>query len=220
MFGNAIHGALEDMFKSLKDREPSKEYLIARFNEHLKKEPAAGKDYVSLKRKGEIVLSAYFDRYHDEWNQSVITEFSVNGIELAPGTKIKGRMDKLEIVSMDGSVNVVDYKTGKAKTQGEVEGTTKNSDGNIRRQINFYKLLLDNYADGKYRMVSGEVDFIEPDEKGNFRKYKMAVADDSLEELKKQIIEVAEEIKTFSFKDKRCDDPECKWCSLRDMQVK
>ena len=89
---------------------------------------------------------------------------------------LKGKLDKLEI-DEDGNVNVVDYKTSKPKSRNEIEGKTKNSKGDYKRQLVFYKLLLDKYEKGKYKMTSGEIDFTEPDDSGNYHKEKLPISE-------------------------------------------
>ena len=55
---------------------------------------------------------------------------------------------------------VIDYKTGKIKTDNEIAGNTKNSDGRLKRQIVFYKILCDLDSKFKHKMVAGELDFV------------------------------------------------------------
>jgi DNA helicase-2/ATP-dependent DNA helicase PcrA len=63
-------------------------------------------------------------------------------------------------------------------------------------------------------MVSGEVDFIEPDSHGKYHKEKFDVSDREVEELKNLISNVASQILSFSFFDKTCDDRDCEYCKL------
>jgi len=124
----------------------------------------------------------------------------------------------MEILDDMGHVNVVDYKTGKPKSRGVIEGTTKSSDGDIKRQLAFYHLLLDLYKEGeKFIMVSGDIDFVEPDEKGRYKKERFEITSEDVEELKQLILKVSQEILDLSFWDKFCDDPKCEFCELRKM---
>lgn len=217
MYGTAVHGALKDMFEALKERDAGKDFLLSKFSYYLRQEPLKEKDLKELAEKGERALSGYYDRYVDEWRRETLLEFGVRGIELSPGVFIKGRMDKIEILNQANEVSVVDYKTGKPKTRGQIEGATKDSTGDMKRQLVFYKLLLDNYRDGKYRMISGDIDFIEPDDKGGYRKETFSISDEDVAGIKDTIFVVAEEIRSVAFWNKRCDDPACEYCSLRNM---
>jgi hypothetical protein len=105
--------------------------------------------------------------------------------------------------------------TGKRKTEGEIKGTTANSNGDIYRQLTFYKLLLD--LEGKYIFKSAEVDFLQPDEKsGKYYKPQFKITDEEVEELKDVIRETIQSIQRLDFWDTTCDDPECKYCKTAE----
>ena len=112
------------------------------------------------------------------------------------------------------NVDVVDYKTGKPKTRNQILGSTKSSDGDYGRQLVFYKLLLDNFQDAKYKMVSGEIDFIEPDDRKKYHKEKFEITTEQVEKLKGVILQVANDIISLSFFGKTCDDKKCEYCKL------
>lgn len=215
MFGTAMHGALEDFFKKFGgDEEPDKAYLLARFEDHLSKQPLMARDYGSLLERGERDLGGYYDFWEGQWRTQVFTEFNIPGVLLTPEIRLTGKIDKIEFLDGHDEVNVVDYKTGKPKTRGYVEGSTKNSEGDIKRQIVFYKLLLDST---KYKMVSATIDFVEPDVKGKYKKENFTVMKEEEQELIDLIKKVSAEILNLDFWDKKCDDPKCEFCSLREM---
>ncbi|MCX6712516.1 MAG: PD-(D/E)XK nuclease family protein [Candidatus Vogelbacteria bacterium] len=146
------------------------------------------------------------------------------GVILSSDIRLTGKIDKLEFLGDKGEVNVVDYKTGKPKTRGYVEGSTKNSEGDIKRQIIFYKLLLDNYpstgsgqAQPKYKMVSATIDFVEPDDKGKYKQEQFTAMKEEEQELIDLIKKVSAEILNLDFWDKTCDDKDCEFCALRQM---
>ena len=101
--------------------------------------------------------------------------------------------------------------------RNEIEGKTKNSKGDYKRQLVFYKLLLDNYEKGKYKMISGEIDFTEPDDAGKYHKEKLPISEPDVLMLADDIRKIVKEISTFSFWDKKCDDKKCEYCELRGM---
>lgn len=216
MFGSAVHNALNNYFdRFVKSGDPGKEYLIRRFVESLTQQPIQKQDYKEALNKGESALSGYYDNYHNTWHNNVLSEFNVSSIELDKDTTIKGRIDKIEILNTSNHVNVVDYKTGKPKSRNNIEGRTKNSNGNYKRQLVFYNLLLNNYQDGKFKMMSGEIDFIEPNKSGKYKKESFEIQLEEVTELKKQIKVTAKEILGLTFWDKTCDDPDCCYCKLR-----
>ena len=219
MYGNAVHAALKDFFDSMKERGIDKEFLLSRFDYYIRKQPLKERELIDTAEKGKISLSGYFDENMARWGNNNMTEFSVSRVDLAPGIFAKGRIDKMEIIGFSGEVNVVDFKTGRSKTRGQIEGSTKDSEGNIKRQLVFYKLLLDGYKEGKYRMVSGEIDFIDPDERGKWRREEFSVSEEEVEALKEKAIEIGNEIRSFSFWDKRCGKKDCPYCKMRDLML-
>jgi DNA helicase-2/ATP-dependent DNA helicase PcrA len=106
----------------------------------------------------------------------------------------------------------VDYKTGKSAKKEKLE--------DYHRQIIFYKLLLDLDEKKKYQMKTGELDFVEPDDKGKFKKIKYEVTDAEVQELIKLIQEKAKEIYNLEFWNKTCDDKTCEYCRLSKSIVK
>jgi len=136
-------------------------------------------------------------------------------VKIKPNITINGQLDRLEILDHNLRVNVVDYKTGKPRSRNVLEGKTKGATGDYKRQLVFYNLLLNNYAGGKYKMVSGEIDFLEPDDRDNYHKEKFVIQPAEVKELEGLIIKTSDEIMGLKFWDKRCNDEECEYCRLR-----
>lgn len=218
IFGSAIHQALNSYFDAIvENKEPTKEYLIKRFKESLATWPIPTNEYAQMLEKGEKDLAGYYNYYHKNWKTNILNEFNIKRIAIAENITINGKIDKIEILDDKNSVNVVDYKTGKPKSRNELIGLNKTSTGDYLRQLTFYNLLLNNYLDGKYKMVSGEIDFIQPDEKGEYHKELFTVTPEMVEELTEKIKQVANEILNLEFWDKTCDDKKCEFCALRKM---
>ena len=66
-------------------------------------------------------------------------------------------------------------------------------------------------------MVSGEIDFLEPNDRGLYKREKFAIDTSEAVLLEEQILEMAHDVQNVSFWDKRCDDKECEYCALRNM---
>ena len=217
MYGIAIHSALKDFFDTIKEREVDKQFLLDKFTYYLTRQPLVKSEYEESLAKGLKALGGYYDTYKGAWRINALTEFAVNGIMLTPEIRLTGKIDKIEFIGAGNEVNVVDYKTGKPKSRNDIEGNTQASEGNIKRQLIFYKLLLDRHEDGKYRMLSGDIDFIEPNERGVYRKEMFEIVPEELTALEEEIKRVGQEILDGIFWEKRCDDAECEYCALRDM---
>ncbi len=92
-----------------------------------------------------------------------------------------------------------------------------NGDGNYFRQLVFYKLLLDRWQNGRYRMERGVIEFVEPDQRGKWHREEFTITAAQVAELEETIRRVAGEIRTLAFWDKRCSDRTCPYCRLRNV---
>lgn len=224
MYGTAVHSALEEFFKKYRDdKKPSRKDLVSAFESALRRQPMDKGNFKETLEKGVKTLSAYYDFYEGDWPKRIMSEFKIAGVFLDDFPSVgknqlalRGKLDKLEFLgNSDREVNVVDYKTSRPKSRNEILGNTKNSNGDIYRQLVFYKILLDNFDRGRYKMVSGEIDFIEPNDKAIFKKEKFFIGEEDKKELIGLIKKTAKEISSFSFWQKFCQDPNCQYCFLR-----
>ncbi|MEK7463501.1 MAG: ATP-dependent DNA helicase [Patescibacteria group bacterium] len=208
MYGTAMHETLKTFFdKYREDQDMSKKELIELFEFNARKTLLSPLDLKESLKKGKEALEGYFEAYKGSWNRHLLTEYSIRGVHLPIGDfdlLLKGNLDKIEIIN-DRDVNVIDYKTGKRKS-GNKE--------NYVRQLTFYKLLLNLDEKKKYVMKSGELDFIEADDKGKQKKDVFDISDAQIEELVTLIKEKAKEIYTFSFWDRSCEEKDCEYCKL------
>jgi DNA helicase-2/ATP-dependent DNA helicase PcrA len=223
MYGIAVHGALKEFFDTLREEEKGKDFLLSRFEYHLLREPFRPAEYDESLEKGRKALGGWHDAYAGTWEKNILNEYRVSGVSLETKHEgetahilLKGNLDKVEILS-DGRVNVVDYKTAKPRSRNDIEGKTKSSEGDYKRQLVFYKLLLDRFERGKFNMQTGEIDFIEPNDRGQYKKEKFEILSEEVGELEKIILRVAEEILSLSFWNARCGEPKCESCALRSM---
>jgi len=222
-YGIAVHRALEEFFTSYKTGEkPTSSKLLAIFERTLKRQSLSNAEFHEVLEKGRKSLTGYYDAYKGKWSSQILVEYKISGVELRKfkiGKKeyplcLTGSLDKIEFLS-DGKVNVVDYKTSKPATRNQILGNTKDSRGNIYRQLVFYKILLDRYQKGKFNMVSGEIDFTESDKSGRYKKEKFEILEDDVKNLVGLINSSVKQIASFSFWDKTCDVPDCHYCALR-----
>jgi DNA helicase-2/ATP-dependent DNA helicase PcrA len=127
---------------------------------------------------------------------------------------LKGKLDKLEF---DGkSVNVVDYKTGdpdKARPKLQPPSEKEPNGGDYWRQAVFYKILVDNYEQKKWKVVSGEFDFIEPDKKKLYKKEKILITPGDADLVCEQIQTVWDKIQDHDFYT-GCGKEDCHWCNF------
>ena len=223
-FGSAVHYALEQLFRKMLGPDnmggktgqfPAKEVFIADFEWWLKRhrESFTQEQFDRRLEYGQEVLSNYYDNRINGFNKIVAIERNIRNV-LVKGVPIRGKLDKLEF---DGkSVNVVDYKTGDPdKAIAKLKGPSDKdpNGGDYWRQGVFYKILVDNYEQKDWRVISTEFDFIEPDKKKNYRKAKLLITAADMETVTQQIVTVWQKIQDRDFYI-GCGKPDCHWCNF------
>jgi DNA helicase II / ATP-dependent DNA helicase PcrA len=206
MYGTAVHYTLKTFFDKYRIEEDMKrDEMLRLFEFNLNKMPLPPRELEETLEKGRESLGGYYDQYKNTWPRRLLNEYNVKGVHLETPigeVLLKGNLDKIEFID-DSKVHVVDYKTGKPKSK---------IDENYQRQLVFYKLILD--LEKKYEMVSGELDFVEPDDKGKFKKFRYEVSDIEIKNLVETVKKVSEEIYNLSFWNTTCEEKDCEYCAL------
>lgn len=218
-FGTAVHKALEEFYKHLLStgERLSVDEVLTLFKTSLSRELLTGQDYERRLEYGKKVLAGYYE------NQ-LMNPIKPYGIErffggmyrpvMLDDIPLSGRIDRIDFVDESaGSVRVIDYKTGTAKTVGEIEATVKSSPlseremtlpdsirGGYKRQLLFYKLLTDLDPTFDKNVIEGEFDFIEPDKQsGKYIKRTFPLLKSEVSELKELIRLAMKEIRSLEF---------------------
>ena len=217
-FGSAVHYALEKLFRKMQNNQnqfPSKEEFMKDFEwyMHRNRQNFTKEQFNRRLEQGHDVLANYYDKYVDSFNKIVAVEKSIRNV-VVKGVPLKGKLDKIEF---DGkNANVVDYKTGdveKAKDKLLPPNDKQPNGGDYWRQAVFYKILVDNYEQKDWKVVSTEFDFIEPDKKKEYRKTKLVIQPQDIETVTQQIVTVWEKIQQKDFY-KGCGKNDCHWCNF------
>ena len=186
-FGTAVHNALYETFLHIKKKDiDHKAFLLKSFEQSLQREYLDEKDYADSLALGLNSLGAYYDEYQDSFIENVELEFNHKSLEYK-GLNLTGKLDKIEVLdSVTRTVNVVDYKTG-----NPTYADSKLKPGaDYHRQIAFYQLLTDlafEQGVSTYRMQSGEIDFVQQDKTGRFKKAKIYITKEDLANLDLEI---------------------------------
>ena len=218
-FGSAIHHALEKLFRKMQDGKldtfPSKAEMVEDFNWYMKRhrENFTKEAFDRRMEYGDEVLRNYYDKYINSWNKVVAVERNIRGV-VYNGVPLKGKLDKLEFNGKE--VNVVDYKSGNidnAIPKMKGPNDKDSNGGDYWRQAVFYKILVDNYEQKDWRVISTEFDFVEPDKKAEYRKEKIVITPQDMETVKQQISEVWSKIQARDFYT-GCGKADCHWCNF------
>jgi DNA helicase-2/ATP-dependent DNA helicase PcrA len=218
-FGSAIHHALEKLFRKMqdgkKDTFPPKEDMIEDFKWYMRRhrELFTKEAFDRRMEYGDEVLRNYYDKYINSWNRIVAVERNIRGV-VVNGVPLKGKLDKLEFNGKE--INVVDYKSGDIdKAIPKLKGPNDKdpNGGDYWRQAVFYKLLIDNYEQKDWKVISTEFDFVEPDKKKEYRKEKIVITPADTETVKQQLTSVWEKIQARDFYT-GCGKEDCHWCNF------
>jgi DNA helicase-2/ATP-dependent DNA helicase PcrA len=194
---------------------PAKEEMIEDFKWYMQRhrEHFTSEAYNRRMEYGEEILGSYYDEYVDSWNKVVAVERNITNV-VVRGVPLKGKMDKLEFMGKD--VNVVDYKTGDVEKSNDKLSPPSEKQphgGDYWRQAVFYKILIDNYQKKKWKLVSTEFDFVEPDKKKRYQKKRIVIDPSDVETVTQQIVSVWEKIQARDFYT-GCGKEDCHWCNF------
>lgn len=207
MYGNAVDRALERFFDQRVAGEAiDKNTLLDHFDRAAQDQPFTDRDLATALARGKQSLAGWYDTYHASWPGQSMQQVKITGIAI-PGIEqvtLNGKLDKIEILG-GGSVRVVDYKTGKPKAKDE----------NYLRQLTFYRILLDHWQEGRYHLQDAVLDFVDPDVKGEYKRYSFIITPQDGDALWAQITTVCQEILDLAFWDRTCDAQDCEYCALR-----
>lgn len=218
-FGTAVHLTLERAVKQFmqSDKWLTVEEFIHTFGERLLQEPLDQNDYQARLLRGKEVLPLFYKELIESKVQPLFVErFFGRGATRAilDDITLTGRLDRVDWVDKEQeTVKIIDYKTGKPRTLGEIEGTTASAGltereaalpegirGRYKRQLVFYALLAELDPTFKPRVTNGEFHFVEPDsQSGKIITRSLPIHKNEIEDLKALIKEVMQEIRTLQF---------------------
>jgi DNA helicase II / ATP-dependent DNA helicase PcrA len=215
-FGQAVHWALNKVFRKMKDNNnvfPPVENFMDEFRWYMyrNRDSFTKEDFKLRIAYGEKILPDYYQLNLGLWNPIAITERSIKNIEIE-GVPIKGNLDKIEFEGKQ--VTVVDYKTGKVKNAKDKfirPNDELPNGGDYWRQAVFYKILVDNDRTNDWQVMNTVFDFVEPDKDGNYYKEKVVITPEDMETVTGQIASVYAKIMAHDF-NTGCGKKECDWC--------
>jgi len=219
IFGSAIHQTLHHYLVSLRRKKLTDQELINFASDYISHQPLSKIELKEMTTKLSAVIPAYYQQRITNWNSDAKSELNITGVGLDPDIKLTGKLDLLLSADTPNHYHTIDFKTGKPKSRNDILGNTKASRGDYHRQLVFYQLLMDRYLGGKFIMVDGTIEFVQPRDNGRLVSETFTITDPEKQELESEIRRVAREIRELNFWDTRCDDKDCEYCRLRDMMT-
>jgi DNA helicase-2/ATP-dependent DNA helicase PcrA len=218
-FGSAVHDALERFFKDMKfsGEFPTRDQLLKYFSNALFGQSASFTPVQWERRteQGNTMLTDYYDHYIHTFHKNVEIELSIPRMQI-DGVWVTGKIDKIEFDGDD--CTVVDYKTGdpdKSAAANTAAPNEKNPNGgDYWRQMVFYKLLIDNYADRNWKVSMGLFEYLEKSKKDNeYKRIRIPMFQQDMDTVRLQLKDTWSRIHNHEF-DKGCGEEDCHWCNF------
>ncbi len=220
-FGTALHDTLRSVMLHRREHGvlPTTSVLKTYLERELGKMPITDLEYTRHHERGFVALTNYLSYIEKALPHTTKEEYRIEatlntGDSDFPQITLHGMLDRLDFDEEGRLLRVVDYKSGKPKTRGYIEGKTKDSNGDYKRQLTFYALLLSLQDDERLRTREGLLTFIEADEKGIIHEEAYVITDEEIEVLKQDIIRVVHEITQGTFLHVPCDPLKSSYCDL------
>lgn len=189
-FGTAMHATVQGLYMNLKNGEElTTEMAQELFADELGKQSVNKREF--WLKKGNDALAVYMNERAEHFAADHEIERDFRSQEVRVGeARITGKIDKMIPLSKT-EMQVVDFKTGKAVdswTKGDAS-KYKVKLHNYKRQLVFYKLLVEGSADYRnFTVNTGALEFLEPKDE-HIVVLEAEITQDEVERLK-QLIEV------------------------------
>ena len=220
-FGTALHNTLRKVciYRREHEKLPTTAELKTYLEQELGRLPLSVHEFTRLHERGLQALVLYLEQVGSSWPKLTKEEVKFEAIlttgnSTFPEVRLTGNLDRLDLGEEGQVIRVVDYKSGKPKTRGYIEGTTKDSTGDYKRQLTFYALLLSLQTDDRLHTLNGRLSFVEADEKGVIHEESYTLTEEEIETLKQDIIRVTLEISQGTFLGMVCDPSQSDYCQL------
>jgi superfamily I DNA/RNA helicase/RecB family exonuclease len=198
-FGNAVHTALKGYYDAvLAGRKLTREQFLNVFEEQLSNSAFDDAHQKELYRaQGREQLGEFYDLRNSEATPQVLSTEKVFEL-MVDGVKVAGRIDRTDRQA-DGTIGIVDYKTGAAKDQDEADESL---------QLSIYAMA----AEQMWGQIPARLAFYNLETNATAETQRTA---EELTATKHRIVEVAASIRDGRFDPK--PGQHCMFCGFREL---
>lgn len=183
-FGVSIHNTLKDFYQDITDSKKSD--ILSIYKKNWIEEGYQNKKHkTEFFKKGEQYLLGFLENGYESKTSTIALEQKFN-VKIDTTLKIGGTIDRVDDLGK-GRYEIIDYKTGaNIPSQKEVDKDM---------QLSFYALALTNLYKVEPEDIKLSLYYLDTQEKITTRR-----TGEDLENLKKEILEIREEIENSDFK--------------------
>ena len=216
--GTAVHLALEKYYSCLQKNEPapSIQQLTDLMNDSLVKEPLDPFEQKNLLRDGAQYLQNYIENTEVSAENIFATEYSLGygaHAVVIDDIPLSGKIDRIDwIDKVTKTFRVTDYKTSADKSINQILGLVgienlsereltlpESIRGPLKRQLLFYKILLESDRNFKGSVEQGVLVFLKTKKGEKLKDRQVPLSEDDVEELRQLIKQVMAEIRSLTF---------------------
>lgn len=219
-FGSAIHYALEKMYVHLKMHGsfPDKDFVLAAFKSELYRESSSftAIQFERRMEQGYDLLDKFYERtIIKPVNTNIEVEMKIPRY-LLDSVPVTGKIDRMEFEQNE--CTVIDYKTGDpessyAKNNLNYPNDKNPNGGDYWRQMVFYKLLIEGYAERSWQVSVGQFEYLQPAKDGTPKIHTVQILEKDLDIVRTQLKESYTSIMNHEF-DRGCGEENCHWCNF------
>lgn len=205
-YGSAVHKTLQRAhahLSSTHNRRPLED-ILHDFEMNLAQARLGENDFEHYLRRGSDHLAHFFETMYDSFSDTQLAELNFSSQQSMLGAAhLNGSLDVVDINKRAGTLNIIDYKTGKPSLSWQGKDVhEKLKLHKYRQQLMFYKLLVQHSRDyGRFTLQSAALQFIEPDTHGTIVKLPIDFDDSELSQFAKLIQIVWQHITALSLPD-------------------
>lgn len=192
-FGQTIHETMKDFYqRAIAGQKPGKNDLLEILKENWSSLGYTSKSQEErMKKEGQKILTGYFEKSFDPKKLPKALE-QIFTVKISSGLKIGGKIDRIDETEL--GIEIVDYKTGQISAKKDITNDV---------QLTVYALVA---ADGVLESMGILRKTPQPEEIkvsfyffGNQEKISSVRTKDQLEQAKKELLEIAQNISKSEF---------------------
>ena len=222
-YGDILHKTLQAffnkcLFQNKKQLLPVQELILIFTKEiETRRYEFSARAYKNRLALGKKNLMLFYENEIKNWEMNGQAEVYIANTEIN-GVPVRGIIDKILPLS-DGSVHIIDYKTGKFDSKKFSKSTDINpGGGRYRKQLLFYKLLYDNWRNTQFFVSKATISYLDLDLHNVFPSKTIEFEADEVNNFKTIIKQVYDKILAQDFYT-GCGKSTCQWCEFTRTQV-